>query len=176
MPAVLLEADQEQVINGRTIVKQYPWDSLKELFDYNGVLRSTGVKTSGNETQEFYFKGALCISQNNTVDSTEATLTRIVHFHHTAEHHTRELKKVADKLNKLEPEFLAGYLEYVLKHENKWLGSYFEAFPMYEQHLEEHPLIKNSRIILNHAQVMAAAYATKQLFKGWDDTIDLFVN
>lgn len=177
MPMVLIEADQEQIINGRTVIKQYPWDSLKELFDYNGILRSTGVKTNGNETQEFKFKATICISQNNSVEGTEAILTRIAHFHATKEHHTSSLKKIADKLNNLEPEFLAGYLEHVLKHQNQWLGAYFESFPKYESLLQKNSLIKNSRIILNHAQVMAAAYATKQLFSQWsDDTMKALID
>lgn len=169
MPAVLLEADQEKIVNGRTVVQQYAWDSLKELFDYNGVLRSTGVKTSGNETLELVFKGSICISQNNSVEGTEAILTRIVHLHATKEHHTPQLKQVATKLDKLGHDFLAGYLEHVLKNEGKWLNAYFQVFPQYEEYLQQQPLIKNSRIVLNHAQLMAASYATKQLFSQWDD-------
>ena len=171
MPTVLLEADQEVVVNGRTIIKQYPWDSLKELFDYNGVLKALGVKTNGNDTLELIFQGTICISQNNKVVSTEATLTRIFHIHATKEHHTRELEKVADKLNNLSYDFLAGYLEHVLSNEPKWLATFFESYPKYRQHLQQNAQIKNSRIVLTHALVMAAAYATKQLFSDWNDNI-----
>lgn len=169
MPCVLIESDQEQIINGKTVTKQYAWDSLKELFDYHGVLRSTGVKTNGNETQEILFKGTICISQNNSVEATEAILTRIVHIHATKEHHTIELKKISDKLNSLEHGFLAGYLEYILKNQTNWLKNFFNAFSQYESLLQTNPLIKSSRIVLTHAQVMAAAFATKQLFNQWSD-------
>ena len=56
-----------------------------------------------------------------------------------------------------------------MAQEEAWLQRYFEAFPAYEQRFQSLGGINNSRIVLCHAQVMAAAKATQSLLPDWSD-------
>lgn len=170
LPVVLIESDKEYTDGqGRKVTVQFNWDELKILFDYHAKLRVTGAKTSGNETRTNLWRGALFISQNMSVDSSEAFLSRIVHLHATKEHHTLALKQKADRLKGLNANYLGGYLRRCLAFEQEWLVRYFDAFPRFEQRLQAVGAITEARIVLCHAQVLAAAYATQALFPEWKD-------
>ncbi len=170
LPVVLIESDRTYVdANGRTVTVQYAWDEVKTLYDYHAPLRVTGVRTTGNETRVNIWRGALAISQNETVDGSEAILSRIVHLHCTTEHHSLALKPLADRLKVMKAKELGGYLRKCLANEQQWLTRYFEAFPRYEQRLQSINALTEGRIVQCHAQIMAAAYATQALFPDWTD-------
>lgn len=172
LPVVLIESDSQSVdAQGRTVVTQYNWEKWKPLFDHNATLRTVGVKSSNNDTDSLIFLAALCIAQNTTVEGSEAILTRITHFHATRAHHTTALKERATQLHSLPVEQLAGYLRHCLAHEAAWLQRYFDAFPIYEKQLQALTVIQHQRIVLCHAQLMAAAKATQALFPDWTDEV-----
>jgi hypothetical protein len=170
LPVVLIESDSQNVdAQGRAVITQYNWEKWKALFDHNATLRTVGVKSSSNDTDSLLFLAALCIAQNATVDGSEAILTRISHYHATRAHHTPALKVLAVGLNAIPVEQLSGYLGHCIGQESAWLTRYFEAFPQYEQRLQAHTVIQHQRIVLCHAQMMAAAKATQALFPDWSD-------
>lgn len=170
LPVVLIESDRTyNDAQGRTVTVQFAWDEVKPMFDYHAPLRVTGAKTSGNETRISIWRGALAISQNESVDGSEAILSRIVHMHCTKDHHSLALKPMADRLKTMKAKELGGFLRRVLSFEKQWLERYFEAFPRYEQRLQSINALTEARIVLCHAQVLAAAYATQALFPSWTD-------
>ncbi|MCY1299286.1 hypothetical protein D9M70_488080 [compost metagenome] len=170
MPVVLIESDSETIDGqGRIIINQFNWDNIKPLYDHNATLRTVGVKSSSNDTDSLLFRGGVCISQNNRVSSSEPTMTRIFHQHMTRDHHTIALKPIADRLHGLPVEELAGYLRHCLANESLWLERFWKALSSYEQQLQRVDAIKHQRIVLCHAMVMAAAYATQALFPAWSD-------
>lgn len=172
LPVVLIESDSQIVdAQGRTTVSQYNWENWKSLYDHNATLRTVGVKSSSNDTDSLIFLAALLISQNASVDGSEAILTRIVHMHATRAGHTPARKVVSDRLYALPVEELSGYLRRCLGQEKQWLARYFEAFDHYEQRLQANTVIQHQRIVHCHAQVMAAAKATQMLFPGWSDQL-----
>jgi hypothetical protein len=170
LPVILIESDKEYTDSqGRKVTVQFNFDELKRFFDYHATIRVTGAKTTGNETRSTYWRGALGISQNNSVDSSEATLSRIVELHATKDHHTLALKPLADRLKSMSAKDLGGYLRRCLAFEQQWLTRYFESFPRFEQRLQAVTAITEARIVTCHAQVLAAAYATQALFPDWTD-------
>lgn len=170
LPVVLLESDKETTDSmGRILTVQYNWDEIKPLFDYKAKLRVMGVKSANSDTESLIFRGAVCISQNTSVDGSEAILTRITYLHMNLDHHSPDLKPLADRLKGMDVDNLAGYLRTVLNQEQGWLQRYFEAFPVYEQRFQALGGVTHSRIVLCHAQVMAAAKATQALFPAWSD-------
>lgn len=172
LPVVLIESDSQSIdAQGRTVISQYNWEKWKSLFDHNATLRTVGVKSSTNDTDSLIFLAALCISQNVSVEGSEAILTRLAHLHCTREHHTPTLKPIAVSLNAMPVEQTAGYLRHCLEQETAWLQRYFAAFPLYEQRLQASQVIEHQRIVLCHAQLMAAAKATQALFPSWTDQI-----
>ncbi|MBX6698669.1 toprim domain-containing protein [Pseudomonas aeruginosa] len=176
LPVVFIESDSESTDSqGRIIINQFNWDDHKDLFDYNGTLRTTGTKTTGPETASLLFRAALCIAQNNQVVASEPTLTRIVHLHATRDHHTIALKAVADRLHRLEVGHLAGYLRHCLANETLWLERFWKARDTYHKFLLGVSALKHFRIVDCHATVMAAAYATQGLLPGWTDELQLQV-
>ncbi|UIP32551.1 toprim domain-containing protein [Stutzerimonas kunmingensis] len=174
LPVVLIESDTQTIdAQGRVVVNQYNWEKVKPLYDHNATLRTVGVKSSSNDTDSLIFRGALCMSQNASVEGHEAIMTRIVHMHATKEHHTPQLKAVSIRLKDRPVEELAGYLRHCLENEAAWLQRYFEAFPVYEKRLQENSAIRHQRIVHCHAQMMAAAHATQAFFPDWSDrTLD----
>ena len=170
LPVMLIESDTEHTDSqGRKIVLQFQWDEYKHLFDHHATLRVTGAKTTGNETRASHWRGALGISQNNSVEASEAFLSRIVELHATKEHHSLALKPRADRLKSLNAKMLGGYLRRCLAFEQQWLARFFDAFPRFEQRLQNVTAITEARIVTCHAQVLAAAYATQALFPAWSD-------
>lgn len=171
LPVILIESDKEYTDGqGRKVTVQFNWDELKRMYDYHSTLRVTGAKTTGNETRASLWRGALGISQNTSVDGSEAFLSRIVHLHATKEHHSLALKPIADRLKSLDVEALGGYLRRCLASEQQWLERYFESFPRFEQRLQAVGALTEARIVTGHAQVLAAAYATQALFPDWKDS------
>lgn len=172
LPVVLIESDSQIVdAQGRATVSQYNWENWKALFDHNATLRTVGVKSSSNDTDSLIFLAGLCISQNASVEGSDAILTRIAHMHATRAGHTSARKVVATRLNAIPVEELSGYLRRCLEQELNWLERYFEAFGEYEARLQANPAIQHQRIVHCHAQLMAAAKATQALFPGWNDAL-----
>ncbi|MFG9976370.1 bifunctional DNA primase/helicase, partial [Pseudomonas aeruginosa] len=100
MPMVMLEADRSDNSRAGGAAKSFDWDEFKPLF--NGrALGVTGQKTAGNETYEPPFRGTLVMSQNATVQASEAIMTRIVKLHFIRPEITRESQAAADNLNHL---------------------------------------------------------------------------
>jgi len=170
LPVVLIESDKTFVdAQGRTITIQFAWDDWKTLFDYHAALRVTGANTAGNETRVSIWRGALAISQNESVDGSEAILSRIVHMHCTKEHHSLALKPIADRLKVMKAQELGGYLRRCLTFEQKWLARYFDAYPRFEARMQKVSALTEGRIVQCHAQVLACAYATQGMFSSWTD-------
>ncbi|TMU71382.1 hypothetical protein FGA82_26370 [Pseudomonas fluorescens] len=170
LPVVLIESDRTYTdAQGRSVTVQFAWDEMKTLYDYHAPVRVTGAKTTGNETRTSIWRGALAISQNETVDGSEAILSRIVHMHCTKDHHSLALKPMADRLKIMKAKELGGFLRRVLAFEKQWLERYFEAFPRYEKRLQSINALTEARIVQSFAQVLAAAYATQALFPTWTD-------
>lgn len=158
MPSVLIESDREQSGEGKAHVKSFDWDELKTA--YNGrSLRSRGMATSGNETYEPPFRGAIVIAQNNTVSASEAILSRIVHLYFDRSSHTRGSAAAYQRIRRMTVEELSGFtLQSILRAK--------EVVDIVATKTEEHQAalldqdgIKTVRIALNHAQMMALAEA-----------------
>lgn len=158
MPSVLIESDREQSGEGKAHVKSFDWDELKTA--YNGrSLRSRGMATSGNETYEPPFRGAIVIAQNNTVSASEAILSRIVHLYFDKSSHTRGSAAAYQRIRRMTVEELSGFtLQSILRAK--------EVVDIVATKTEEHQAalldqdgIKTVRIALNHAQMMALAEA-----------------
>lgn len=158
MPSVLIESDREQSGEGKAHVKSFDWDELKTA--YNGrSLRSRGMATSGNETYEPPFRGAIVIAQNNTVSASEAILSRIVHLYFDKSSHTRGTAAAYRNIRQMSVDELSGFaLQSILKAK--------EILKIVTVKTEEHQAalldqdgIKTVRIALNHAQMMALAEA-----------------
>lgn len=170
LPVVLLESDKETTdAMGRTVIVQYNWDDVKTLFDHNAKLRVTGVKTGNSDTDTLIFRGAICISQNTMVEGSEAIITRIGYFHMNCDHHTAELKEVADNLKAMSVENLSGFLPAVLGQEAAWLQRYFDVYRDCERRFLALGGVSHARIVQVHAQILAAAKATQSLFPAWSD-------
>lgn len=172
LPVVLLESDKTIIDSqGREVVIQYNWEDIKPLTDHQAKLRVTGVKSTNADTDALIFRGSICISQNAKVEGEESILSRIVYLHMTREHHTREAKPKAQRLQSMAVEDLAGYLGTVLCDEQGWLKRFDEAFTDYEARLQNLPGLAHPRVIHFHAQVMAAGKATQAFFPGWTDDL-----
>ncbi|UUA73069.1 toprim domain-containing protein [Cellvibrio sp. QJXJ] len=166
LPLVALESDRETDLKakGGRPSKQVDWDSFKKIYDLDGVLMSRGVKTNDNQVNESIFRGALVITQNASVQASQAIMTRINHLHCTTAHKKIENRPIADRLKVMPVEELAGYLHMVLCKEPEWLQVFFAAFENHRYTLTKTTSIKSQRIIDNHAQHMAAAEALKVVF------------
>lgn len=158
MPLVLLEADRSD--NDRTAAKAYDWDELKPLFN-GGTLGVTGVKTAGNETYEPPFRGTIVISQNATVEASEAILTRIVKLHFVRPQVTSASRAAADNLNHLSALDVSHFLLMAAKAEGRVLEAFRERVRAHEQALRALGEIRIERIIKNHAQLLALVDALR---------------
>ncbi len=159
MPVVLLESDREDDSDGsRGRPRQsFHWDSLKTLYN-GGSLRTTGVKTGGNDTYDPQFRGALVISQNAAVRASDAIMERIVHLHFDKSRQSHEGREAALELGQMTNQEMSGFLVKAACSEKtvlEMLESHQRAF---EKRMEEVG-VKNQRIQKNHAQLMVLVHA-----------------
>ena len=148
LPIVLMEGDRDEGSHA----KKFDFDELKSL--YNGRSpRAIGIKNSGNETYEPPFRGAVVIAQNAEVNASDAVLERIIHLHFMrGQQNTRELAKA---LSKTDVDAVSGFILKAITQEKEILNIITTKVPLYEQLLNGSEHIKNVRLSLNHAQMMA---------------------
>jgi len=160
MPMVMLEADRSDNSRAGGASKSFDWDEFKPLF--NGrALGVTGQKTSGNETYEPPFRGTLVMSQNATVQASEAIMTRIVKLHFIRPEITRESQAAADNLNHLGVLDVSHFLLMAIRMENRVLECFRERLKAHTATLRKLKQIRIERLILNHAMLMALVDALR---------------
>ncbi|MEI8244381.1 MAG: toprim domain-containing protein [Lentisphaerota bacterium] len=156
-PVVLLEGDRQEDAR-RMNLKGFDFNELKDMFNYGAPVRTTGVKTGGNETLKLIFRGGILITQNAEVKAHPAVLSRIVHSHCTQEHFTKQNALLADKLKQLSSQQLGGFLHHVLRNERLLLEGFFRDYEKIFEEFERRNVtgeVKEYRIRLCHAQVAA---------------------
>ncbi|WBX39004.1 toprim domain-containing protein [Acinetobacter schindleri] len=151
LPVILIESDRQ----GETASKQFNWDMCKTLYD-GGSLGAQGVKNGGNETYEPPFMGTLVISQNAPVLASEAIMGRIVHVGFVKDQLTKDSLYASRRLSKYEHEHVSQFILQCLNKEKAVLESYNLGLQKHDAflHQEQHN-IQSSRVVHNHAQLMA---------------------
>ncbi|NNA59254.1 bifunctional DNA primase/helicase [Pseudomonas koreensis] len=152
MPVVLIEGDRNEP--DKAHAKGFDWDELKDFYG-GGTLGTKGMKTSGNETYEPPFRGAIAISQNADVSASEAILTRIIKSHFARPEVTTESRAAADNLNLIPVEQLSHFLLLAVRAEAQVMAKFSERVLVHEQQLRKLKEIRVERIIKNHSQLMA---------------------
>jgi len=152
MPVVLIEGDRNEP--DKAHAKGFDWDELKDFYG-GGTLGTKGMKTSGNETYEPPFRGAIAISQNADVSASEAILTRIIKSHFARPEVTTESRAAADNLNLIPVEQLSHFLLLAVRAEAQVMAKFAERVLVHEQQLRKLKEIRVERIIKNHSQLMA---------------------
>lgn len=150
LPVVLIEGDrQEDAKKGG-----FDWDELKTA--YNGrSTRARGMKDGGNATYEPPFRGAVVISQNAEVSASEAVLSRIVHLYFERAGQSPATRAAAEALERTPIEQVSGFILRAAKAEPDVMARFAELAPAMEQTLGGIDGIRNTRVIKNHAQIMA---------------------
>lgn len=160
LPVVLIESDRE---SGNSI-KTFDWDELKTA--YNGrSIRSRGVSTGGNETYEPEFRGSIVISQNNTVNASEAIMQRICHLHFSRELISEESGVAVRKLERTPIEDVSHFILLATQNEKEALKIIADKTEHYRQQLLANPDINTPRIALNHAQMLAILDALRLIVR-----------
>lgn len=157
LPVVLLEGDCGDK------KARLDFAALKTFFNGRSI-RSTGVAKSGSTTSEPPFRGAILISQNETVSGEGAVLERIVHCHVDKSLHTPELSPVAKELLARPASELCGWLHAVLSQADTLLESYLRDYATIMAKFTRKQGGVSSRIIGNHAQVAAWAWQLPKIF------------
>ena len=164
LPIVLIESDRETKTGSSAHVKSFDWDELKDAYNGRNV-RTTGVRTGGNETYEPPFRASIVISQNNQVQASQAIMERICHMTFTTKGHTKASFESAKKLETYEIEQLSGFLLACLKQEEQVLQTFRTETEKATHWLLEQDGIYKPRIAKNHAQLLAAVMAMYPLMR-----------
>ncbi|MFP8981754.1 bifunctional DNA primase/helicase, partial [Pseudomonas aeruginosa] len=144
------EDDRSENSRAGGSAKSFDWDEFKPLV--NGrALRVTGQKTAGNETYEPPFRGTLVMSQNATVQASEAIMTRIVKLHFSRPEITRESQAAADNLNHLSVLEVSHFLLQAIRAEGQVLECFRERLKFHSATLRGVNKIRSERLILHHA-------------------------
>lgn len=155
LPVVLIESDREDDVDGsgKGRPKQaFHWDGMKTLYN-GGSLRTTGVKSSGNDTYDPQFRGALFISQNAPVQASTAIMERIVHIGFDKSRQSEAGREAALELARLSAHDVSGFLVKAITQEAKVLERMETHLHTFEKRLEEIG-VRNQRLQLNHAMLM----------------------
>lgn len=170
LPVSFIESDRTGAVDTFK-QKQFDWDELKTA--YNGRSpRATGIANGSNDTKEPPFRGAVLISQNAPVSSSDAIMQRIIHTDFDTSSHSSASKIAADTLAALPVEAASYFLLIALKAEAMVLKTVAERAPIHEAELLKDPDVRLVRIAKNHGQLKALVEALAELTKMPDDWRD----
>lgn len=171
LPIVLIESDRETKTGNSAHVKSFDWDELKDAYNGRNV-RTTGVRTGGNETYDPPFRASIVISQNNPVQASQAIMERICHMTFTTHGHTPASFDSAKKLETYEMEQLSGFLLACLRQESQVLETFKAETDKTIAWLLKQDGIHKPRIAKNHAQLLVAVMAMSRLMRMSDGQFD----
>lgn len=150
LPVVLIESERESDAKRG----MFDFDELKALYNGRG-LRTRGMKTSGNETYDPPFRGAVVISQNAAVNASEAIQSRICHITLTCAGHTPRSLESAKYLERVDVEAVSGFILRACLAEQAVMAKFGELAPACEKMLGSMDGIRSGRIAKNHGHLMA---------------------
>jgi len=161
LPVVLIESDREKDADGSRgrAPALFHWDSLKSLYN-GGSLRTTGIKSAGNDTYDPQFRAALVISQNVPVAASPAIMERIIHLNFDKSHQSEAGREVAQTLSRMAATGVSAFLLKAIMAEDKILAVLEEHGREYERVIAEGGA-KNLRIQKNYGQVVALISALR---------------
>lgn len=168
LPIVLIESDRETKTGNQAHVKSFDWDELKDAYNGNSI-RTTGVKTGGNETYDPPFRASIVISQNNQVQASQAIMERICHMTFDTKGFTSASYESAKALEKIDIATVSGFLLAALKREGDALATVANQTDEHITWLLAQDGVHKPRIAKNHAQVLACATALRQVVKLSDE-------
>lgn len=162
LPIVLIESDRETKSGNQAHVKSFDWDELKDAYNGNSI-RTTGVKTGGNETYDPPFRASIVISQNNKVAASQAIMERICHMTFDTRGFTPASYESAKALEKVEIEQVSGFILAALQREADAVKAIFATHDENIRFLLGSDGIHKPRIAKNHAQLLAMASAMRNV-------------
>ena len=168
LPIVLIESDRETKTGNQAHVRSFDWDELKDAYNGNPI-RTTGVKTGGNETYDPPFRASIVISQNNQVQASQAVMERICHMTFDTKGFTPASYDAARALEKVEIEQVSGFILAVLKREAEVMKVITSTHDFNVAHLLALDGVHKPRIAKNHAQILSAAQALRQVVRISDE-------
>ncbi len=160
LPIVLIESDRETKSGGQAHIKSFDWDELKDAYNGNSI-RTTGVKTGGNETYDPPFRGAFVISQNNQVQASQAIMERICHLMFSTKGFTPLSFEAAKAIERIDGDSVSGFLLEALKHEAAILELIHSQVEPLARWILEQDGISKPRIAKNHGQLLAFVQALR---------------
>lgn len=154
LPVVLIESDRDSSSDGSKGRPQqgFHWDSLKSLYN-GGSLRTTGVKSAGNDTYDPQFRGALLISQNAPVMASAPIMERIVHLWFDKSQQSEAGREAALELGRMSAQDMSAFMVRAITAEAAVMGLMEKQLRSYERQIAAAGS-KNLRIQKNHAQLM----------------------
>lgn len=172
LPIVLIESDRETKTGNQSHVKSFDWDELKDAYNGNSI-RTTGVKTGGNETYDPPFRASIVISQNNQVQASQAIMERICHMTFDTRGFTPASYESAKALEKVEIDQVSGFILAALKREAEVMGLATADHDDNINFLLAQDGIYKPRIAKNHAQLLSMATALRSVVTVSDEQFAL---
>lgn len=170
LPIVLIESDRETKTGNQAHVKSFDWDELKDAYNGNSI-RTTGVKTGGNETYDPPFRASIVISQNNQVQASQAIMERICHMTFDTKGFTPASYESAKALEKFEIDKVSGFMLAALRREADVLKAVAEHTDACIQYLLAQDGVHKPRIAKNHGQLLALVTALQPVVKLSDEQL-----
>ena len=165
LPIVLIESDRESKDGANAShVRSFDWDELKDTYNGNPI-RTTGVKTSGNETYDPPFRASIAISQNNPVNASPALMERICHVFFDGSHQTAENAADAKAMERMPTRDVSGFILEALKRESEVLATVFEQTDVEIKWLLEQEGVAKYRLAKNHGQLLALLQALRRVVR-----------
>lgn len=171
LPIVLIESDRETKTGNTAHIKSFDWDELKDAYNGNSI-RTTGVKTGGNETYDPPFRASIVISQNNAVAASQPIMERICHMTFDTKGFTPESYEAAKALEKTDIADVSNFILQALKLEAEVMDTITTQTDTQMTHLLTLEGVHKPRIAKNHGQLMAMCLALRKLVRVSDAQFD----
>ncbi len=145
-------------------MKSFDWDELKDAYNGNSI-RTTGVKTGGNETYDPPFRASIVISQNNQVQASQAIMERICHMTFDTRGFTPISYESAKALEKVDIDNVSGFILAAVRQEAEVMKVITSTHDENIRTLLATDGIHKPRIAKNHAQLLSIVSALRGVVK-----------
>ena len=159
MPVVLIEGDRDD----RSHAKRFDYDDLKALYNGSGMA-ARAYKNNNNDTKEPPFLGTVVVAQNNPVQASTATLERFVSVRFSKSSHSRVTREAANRLWTRDKRVLSPFVIMATREASGVMDGVAKKTKDFQNAMLSQPGIKNARLALNHALLMAFVEQFSRVF------------
>lgn len=170
LPVGLIEGNRDD--EKRNHAAKFDWAELLVLFNGRNP-RGRAMKSMGNEIYDPDFLGSIYLMQNEPIVAMQPVLERIMTMEINKARWSDNTAIAAERIETMPMEKMSAAIIHAIKQEADYLPFFFDRFNHHRTTMKQRVSgLHNTRVIKNHAQLMAGIEALHHIFGIAQDRIE----